>query len=164
MTIEVTDSCKQWMDESVEFAKRIGLYDGDDHDKHYLKRALDQLDHFADNDRMGLAKCFIYKDPAPASFYCIVKRGTRARECMECHYKWTSRVVASRNSAGISGEATEFCPKCGHRTVVSAPIEYHEELMTIGCIYHGPHDGFGSGGAPTYAVSLTPEHGWLLHS
>ncbi len=33
-----------------------------------------------------------------------------------------------------------------------------------GCIYHGPHDGFGSGAAPTYAVAITPSAGWLIHT
>ena len=33
-----------------------------------------------------------------------------------------------------------------------------------GMIFHGPHDGFGSGGAPTFSVSLNPEHGWSLHT
>jgi hypothetical protein len=33
-----------------------------------------------------------------------------------------------------------------------------------GLIYHGPHDGGGSGGAPTYSVNLTPTTGWCIHT
>lgn len=33
-----------------------------------------------------------------------------------------------------------------------------------GLIFHGPHDAWGSGGGPTFAVSLTPEHGWSVHT
>jgi len=33
-----------------------------------------------------------------------------------------------------------------------------------GMIFHGPHDGFGSGEAPTFSVCLNPEHGWSLHT
>lgn len=33
-----------------------------------------------------------------------------------------------------------------------------------GVIFHGPHDGFGNGGAPTFAVSLTPTVGWQIHT
>lgn len=33
-----------------------------------------------------------------------------------------------------------------------------------GLLFHGPHDGFGSGGAPTFAVTLTPSHGWQIHT
>lgn len=35
-----------------------------------------------------------------------------------------------------------------------------------GLIYHGPHDGGGNGGAPTYAVSLagTTEPRWEIHT
>lgn len=33
-----------------------------------------------------------------------------------------------------------------------------------GLIFHGPHDGGGDGGAPTYSVSLTPTTGWQIHT
>ncbi len=33
-----------------------------------------------------------------------------------------------------------------------------------GLIYHGNHDGHGSGSAPTYAVTLTPTTGWSIHT
>lgn len=31
-------------------------------------------------------------------------------------------------------------------------------------IFHGLHDGGGNGGAPTYAVCLTPTTGWSIHT
>lgn len=40
----------------------------------------------------------------------------------------------------------------------------YEDLWNGGLIYHGPHDGFGSGAAPTYSVSLDGEHGWSIHT
>lgn len=33
-----------------------------------------------------------------------------------------------------------------------------------GLIYHGPHDGHGSGSYPTLAVTLEPTHGWQVHT
>lgn len=33
-----------------------------------------------------------------------------------------------------------------------------------GLIYHGLHDNHGSGEAPTLSVSLTPIHGWQVHT
>lgn len=34
-----------------------------------------------------------------------------------------------------------------------------------GLLFHGPHDGNGSGAAPTLAVCLTPvEQGWAVHT
>jgi hypothetical protein len=33
-----------------------------------------------------------------------------------------------------------------------------------GLLYHGPHDGNGSGSAPTYAVTLTLTTGWSIHT
>jgi hypothetical protein len=33
-----------------------------------------------------------------------------------------------------------------------------------GIIYHGKHDGFGSGSAPTFSVCLEPTQGWQIHT
>lgn len=33
-----------------------------------------------------------------------------------------------------------------------------------GILYHGPADNFGSGQGPTFAVCLTPVHGWATHT
>jgi len=33
-----------------------------------------------------------------------------------------------------------------------------------GIIFHGKHDGFGSGSAPTFSVSLSGEEGWQIHT
>lgn len=37
-------------------------------------------------------------------------------------------------------------------------------LFNGGLIFHGPHDGNGSGEAPTFAVTLTPTRGWSIHT
>ena len=33
-----------------------------------------------------------------------------------------------------------------------------------GLLFHGSHDGNGSGAAPTFAVTLTPVVGWVVHT
>jgi hypothetical protein len=33
-----------------------------------------------------------------------------------------------------------------------------------GLIFHGSHDGFGSGAAPTFSVTLTKTSGWSVHT
>lgn len=33
-----------------------------------------------------------------------------------------------------------------------------------GCIFHGPHDGHGSGAFPTLSVTLNHCHGWQIHT
>jgi hypothetical protein len=38
------------------------------------------------------------------------------------------------------------------------------EWFCGGLIYHGPHDGHGSGAAPTFAVTLEPCTGWSIHT
>ena len=37
-------------------------------------------------------------------------------------------------------------------------------LFEGGLIFHGSHDGHGSGAAPTFAVTLTPVTGWAIHT
>lgn len=33
-----------------------------------------------------------------------------------------------------------------------------------GLLYHGPHDAYGSGSGPTFAVTLNAVHGWSIHT
>jgi hypothetical protein len=33
-----------------------------------------------------------------------------------------------------------------------------------GIIFHGQHDGYGSGGAPTFSTCVNPEDGWSVHT
>lgn len=33
-----------------------------------------------------------------------------------------------------------------------------------GLIFHGAHDGLGSGSAPSYSTTLTPTSGWSIHT
>jgi len=33
-----------------------------------------------------------------------------------------------------------------------------------GIIFHGHHDGYGSGSVPTFSVTLTPTKGWCIHT
>ena len=39
-----------------------------------------------------------------------------------------------------------------------------KHVLNGGFIFHGPHDGYGSGSAPTFSVSLTKEVGWSIHT
>jgi hypothetical protein len=39
-----------------------------------------------------------------------------------------------------------------------------ERLFNGGLLFHGPHDGFGSGSGPTFACTLTPTIGWSIHT
>lgn len=37
-------------------------------------------------------------------------------------------------------------------------------IMNGGVIFHGKHDGNGSGSAPTFSVSLSRKNGWHVHT
>lgn len=40
----------------------------------------------------------------------------------------------------------------------------YERWFNGGLIFHGPHDGGGDGGAPTFSVNLSPSTGWSVHT
>lgn len=43
---------------------------------------------------------------------------------------------------------------------------YDKELVDGGIIFHGPHDGYGSGAPPTFSVSIndSKETHWEIHT
>ena len=54
-----------------------------------------------------------------------------------------------------------------------APLSLYFEILRDeklvlngGFIFHGPHDGFGNGSAPTFSVCIDPERtpGWSIHT
>lgn len=54
-----------------------------------------------------------------------------------------------------------------------APLSLYFEItkegqfvLNGGFIFHGTHDGYGNGGAPTFSVSIDPEKqpGWSIHT
>ena len=54
-----------------------------------------------------------------------------------------------------------------------APLSLYFEItrdeklvLNGGFIFHGPHDGFGNGGAPTFSVCIDPDKttGWSIHT
>ena len=46
-------------------------------------------------------------------------------------------------------------------------ITMHEKfILNGGFIFHGSHNGYGSGGAPTFSVCIDPDNkpGWSIHT
>jgi len=44
------------------------------------------------------------------------------------------------------------------------PEGNYAPILNGGVIFHGPHDGFGDGSAPSFSVSLSGEVGWEMHT
>ncbi len=65
-----------------------------------------------------------------------------------------SKCVLTRDPAPHS-YLFELYARCGD----SWRIEMNGAL-----VYHGPHDGFGSGAPPTFAVTVEPTAGWSIHT
>jgi hypothetical protein len=58
----------------------------------------------------------------------------------------------------------DFAPHSFTFVIEQPAGEGWRHLFTGGLIFHGPHDGFGNGGAPTYAVALAASVGWSIHT
>lgn len=92
---------------------------------------------------------------------------TRIQECLAHPLRESFRDCLERlasMASGIKGSARlyhDFAPMSLGWAVMRPDGSC---WMAGGLIYHGPHDGFGSGGAPTFSVSLSREAGWQLHS
>ena len=43
-------------------------------------------------------------------------------------------------------------------------LTFSSSFLHGGLIFHGPVDGYGSGSAPTFSVTLSKTHGWSLHT
>jgi hypothetical protein len=40
----------------------------------------------------------------------------------------------------------------------------YQRVLTGGLLFHGCVDGYGSGSAPTFSVTMTPVDGWQIHT
>lgn len=39
-----------------------------------------------------------------------------------CGHAWTAPVVLAEHTPNLSGEATQWCPRCGQRPVMGSPV------------------------------------------
>ena len=72
---------------------------------------------------------------------------------------------------GLDGQPTvrvvlspDFAPHSFEFLVERSVTDGWEATLIGGLLFHGPHDGFGSGAGPTFAVSLTSAVGWSIHT
>ena len=59
---------------------------------------------------------------------------------------------------------TDFAPQSFAFEMQRKKDDQWEYWFSGGMIFHGNHDGFGSGAAPTYSVCLNPTDGWSIHT
>lgn len=92
-----TDSCKDYFDQVVAWAKENGLWENPEA-KLDLKSQLDYLDTYADDNRVGDTKCVLYADFAPQSFAFVMY--TKGKDG-EYHYWFQGGLIF--HGAGSSG-------------------------------------------------------------
>jgi len=72
-------------------------------------------------------------DVLEASKHAFSGRLTLCRERQHtcgCGHTWAAEVKTCTPTANLSGEATQWCPKCNARPTMSEPIRYHIEYCT----------------------------------
>lgn len=78
------------------------------------------------------------------------------QDCIECLRRWARPIMIGRDYDRMSFTFREILTEeetyKGIRPVVG------------GIIYHGPHDGFGSGDGPTFSCCITPTSGYQIHT
>lgn len=106
----------------------------------------DRLDYLAtyaiheqDGDPPDKTITILHPDFAPLSFTF----GIYAKANPGKGYNWSEHAGLLRNRPELEGYTMWF---------------------NGGLIYHGSHDGYGSGSAPTFSVTLTKTRGWSIHT
>ena len=70
------------------------------------------------------------------------------------------RLVKHTHSGGKVYLYPDFAPHSLYFEV----IRNGQLSLNGGVIFHGPHDGYGSGSAPTFSVSVERSNGWQIHT
>jgi hypothetical protein len=113
---------QKYFDETVAFAKKVGLYEDNDTNNNRLSSRLAYLESYGgkNNDGSDRMRVRVMPDSAPRSFSFVIER---------------------------RGDAGEW-----------------DFLFNGGLLFHGSHDGNGSGAGPTFAVTIEPTVGWSIHT
>lgn len=71
-----------------------------------------------------------------------------------------------QNSLETIGRIAKNADNKGTLSTDFAPLSFTWTAGGLrgGLIFHGPHDQYGSGAAPTFSVSCQPTCGWQLHT
>jgi hypothetical protein len=71
-----------------------------------------------------------------------------------------SRIIQTHIYTDFAPLSFEFV-RCEYK---NGPNNKPDFLSNGGIIFHGKHDGFGSGSAPTFSVCLEATNGWSIHT
>ncbi len=85
----------------------------------------------------------------------------------ECNGTLKSRLEYLENYGGGKMRVRlmkDFAPHSFSFVIEQPAGDGWRHLFTGGLIFHGTLDGFGNGGAPTYAVALATSVGWSIHT
>ena len=91
-----------------------------------------------------------------------IKGYANKHDLIESFYKTFSRFETFSKSGYEVNLYSDFAPLSLYFEI----FRDEQFVLNGGFIFHGPHDGFGNGGAPTFSVCIDPEKtaGWSIHT
>lgn len=69
-----------------------------------------------------------------------------------------------RNVDRKQGSETKIYPDWAPLSLYFERVYADSSKTNGGIIYHGSHDGYGSGSVPTFSVCLSKTSGWSIHT
>ena len=158
-----TEHVEEYLCEVRAFAKKIGKAE-------QLEAQLQYLANYANHTENHKTECVLGKDFAPYSFSFAMRRRARSyslhvHECDTCKKDLKTEESYHEKKCFMWDDSKKA--ECGG-TLRVVGMEHHTteggHLFSGGLIFHGPHDGGGNGGAPTFSCSLVPVDGWSVHT
>lgn len=92
---------------------------------------------------------------------------TSLQRCLDRIKQTDENIRTNRNADVETHIYTDFAPLSFEfcRVEYKNGRDYKPDFLSNGgIIFHGSHDGFGSGSAPTFSVCLEPTNGWSIHT
>ncbi len=125
------------------------------------------------NDTTVAAEVLFIRIAAPEEWQASVEAREQLAKCVE----FLNSVPGMGDRLRLASTLVDSLERIGnmHDGSMGGPVQFYKDFaplsfgwraggLTGGLIYHGPHDGHGDGGAPTFSVSLTDIDGWQLHT
>ena len=125
--------------------------------KHGVVRALDVLNSTLKDDNLDFLDQFNYYLRFLETYACSPDNPGRTE---------THLYPDKHTTRGHDGEMFDAAPYDFYFTI-EGPVNEdgkRNRMLNGGLLFHGSHDGYGSGSGPTFAVCLTATQGWSIHT
>lgn len=166
--LEVHDQHKEYFDEVVTFAKKIGKYDIPFADVlESLREASTRLSYSAGVLLAGDRNEEGHKLDRMTKEVNILVEKLERRDDNNTLKKWLDYLAnyADHEKQGVTRCELRPDRPYGFGFAMFKKVDQEWKYwFNGGLLFHGSHDGFGSGAGPTFAVTVNPTDGWSIHT